>query len=374
MDQVRLGVIGCGMMAHAHIKYFPDIPRLKFTAAADPKQHVVDKLAEDHGVTPYTSGEELLASGEVDAVLIATPHYHHPVFGISALRKGIHVLSEKPIAVTAKAAAEMNAVAAEHSDLIYAAMFQQRTIGNYQVVKKLIDDGELGEIQRVQWTITDWFRTQAYYNSGSWRATWAGEGGGVLLNQCPHNLDMLIHLTGRPSNVHAHVALGKYHDIEVEDEVTAYLEYPNGATGVFITTTGEAPGSNHLEIAGDRGRITVAEGKVAFKQTEVSVREFLRNSEELFTSPPSETRDLTAEKKGGAHKQITENFIEAILDGTPLIAPADEGLHSVELANAMLMSGLTGQSVPMPMDRDAFDEMLKDLIRKSPKSVPSYAT
>ncbi len=373
MDQVRLGVIGCGSMAHHHIGYFADIPRLKFTAAADPRQHVVDKLAEEHGVTPFADGEQLLESGLVDAVLIATPHYFHPVCAISALRKGIHVLTEKPIAVTASAAEQMNAVAGEHPELVYAAMFQQRTIGNYRVVKKLIDDGELGEIQRVQWTITDWFRSQAYYDSGSWRATWAGEGGGVLLNQCPHNLDMLIHLTGRPAQVYAKVALGKYHDIEVEDEVTAFLEYPNGATGVFITTTGEAPGSNHLEIAGDRGRITVAEGKVTFKQTEQSVREFLRTSQEMFASPKCEVRDLTAQEKGGAHRLITENFIEAILDGRPLIAPAHEGLNSVELGNAMLMSGLTGQSVPVPTDRKAFDELLQDLIRKSPKSAPSYA-
>jgi predicted dehydrogenase len=229
----------------------------------------------------------------------------------------------------------------------------------------MIDAGELGDLWRVNWIITDWFRTEAYYASGTWRATWKGEGGGVLLNQCPHNLDLLQWMTGLPVRVRGFASLGKYHNIEVEDEVTAYFEYANGATGVFVTSTGEAPGTNRLEIAGDKGKIVVEGDKVIFVQNAIPMREFSKTSPERFAKPATTVKELPVAGRGGQHAEITQNFVDAILDGVPLIAAAEEGIRSVELGNAMIYSALTDQTVTLPLDAHAYEEFLFGLIRNS---------
>jgi predicted dehydrogenase len=300
-----------------------------------------------------------------DAVVIATPHYDHPPIGIAALESGHHLLVEKPIAVHKAAAERLIEAHRRNPHLAFAAMFQQRTDPRYQMIKQMVGTGELGDLVRVNWIISDWFRTQAYYDSGGWRATWAGEGGGVLTNQAPHNLDLLQWICGMPRRVWAVCSLGKRHQIEVEDEVTAYLEYPGGCTGIFVTSTGEAPGTNRLEIAGDRGKLVMEEGALTWTRNEVPAAEFLRTSQERFARPPAATRSLAVEGPGGQHAEVLGNFIDAILEGKPLIAPAEEGIHSVELANAMLYSSLTGQAVDLPLDGEAFERELKKLIATS---------
>jgi predicted dehydrogenase len=235
----------------------------------------------------------------------------------------------------------------------------------------LIRNGDVGDLIRITWIITNWFRTDAYYASGSWRATWAGEGGGVLLNQCPHQLDLWQWLFGMPARVQAVCAFGKHHRIEVEDEVTAYLEYANGATGVFITSTGEAPGTNRLEIAGDMGKVVVEGGKIQFTRNEVSARQFCRTSPALFAQPAVWDIDIPVSGSGGQHAEIIQNFVDAILDGEPLLAPAREGIHSVELANAMLYSSLTGKPVELPLDGRAFERTLRKLIRDAGRRRPA---
>ena len=245
-------------------------------------------------------------------------------------------------------------------------MFNQRTDPQYQRIRRLVQDGELGELRRVSWIVTNWFRSQAYYNSGGWRATWRGEGGGVLLNQCPHNLDLLQWICGMPVRVRGFCALGKRHQIEVEDEVTAYMEYADGATGVFITSTGEAPGANRLEICGDRGRLVLENNELRFTRNEMSADAFLNTSKELFASPP--VWHVTFPHAGGngtQHNGILRNFTEVILDDAPLLAPAVEGIHSVELANAMLYSSMTGETVELPFDGAAYEVRLKELIADS---------
>jgi len=229
----------------------------------------------------------------------------------------------------------------------------------------LVQNGELGALQRVCWTVTNWFRTQAYYNSGGWRATWKGEGGGVLLNQCPHNLDLLQWICGMPVRVRGFCGLGKRHHIEVEDEVTAYLEYANGATGVFITGTGEAPGTNRLEICGDRGKLVLENGELRFTRNEVPAAEFLRTSKEGFSTPPVWHVTFPPVDGGAQHAGIMRNFTDAILDDAPLPAPAPEEIRSVELANAMLYSSLIGQTVELPLDSAAYENLLQKLIRES---------
>ncbi|MGA0332765.1 MAG: Gfo/Idh/MocA family protein [Kiritimatiellia bacterium] len=232
---VGVGIIGIGNMGRGHCKNIIDgkIPGLELAAIADLLPEKADLFP---GATYFESGQELIASGKVEAVIIATPHYDHTTLGIAALQAGLHVLVEKPISVHK---ADCERLIAAHTDKkqVFAAMFNQRTDPRYVKLKKMITSGEFGKINRVQWTITDWFRSEFYYASGGWRATWKGEGGGVLLNQCPHQLDLWQWLFGLPSSVRAHLELGRFHDIEVEDDVTAYLRYPDGMSGVFITTS-----------------------------------------------------------------------------------------------------------------------------------------
>jgi len=363
VNEVRIGIIGVGGMGTFHARYLQagEVRRAVLTAVCDVDPARLQPFA---GLKTFTGSGELVRSGLADAVLIATPHYDHTRVGIDALEHGLHVLVEKPISVHK---VDCQRLIAAHSDrrLVFGAMFQMRTDPRYRKIKQLVEGGELGEILRTNWIITEWFRTEAYYASGGWRATWRGEGGGVLTNQCPHNLDIFQWIAGMPVRVRAFCALGKYHDIEVEDEVTAYLEYANGATGVFVTTTGEAPGTNRLEIAGDRGKLVLESGKLTFIRNEIPASEFRRTSPEFFARPDVWRIDIPVEGHSGKHQEITQNFVDAILDGVPLIAPAEEGIHSVELANAMLYSSLTGQTVELPLDGAAYEEHLGQLIGSS---------
>src|SRR5580658_10688356 len=256
MKPVRLGIIGMGNIGSHHADYLlaGKIKRCELTAVSDA---FVDKLAkyQERGLKVFSNGEDLIRSGEVDAVIIATPHYQHTSLGIAALHAGLHVMVEKPISAHKADAERLIAIRQKHPRQVFAAMFQMRTESRYAKIKKLITDGELGQIVRFSWIITEWFRTEAYYASGGWRATWKGEGGGVLINQCLHQLDMLQWLLGMPARVRSFVQLGRFHNIEVEDNVTAYMEFPNQATGIFVSNTGEAPGTNRLEIVGEMGKL-----------------------------------------------------------------------------------------------------------------------
>lgn len=363
MDIVRIGIIGVGGMGTSHSRYLLNnqVSRAKLTAVCDIEPGKLERFKD---LKTFTDSRALIRSGEVDAVIIATPHYDHTTIGIDALERGLHVLVEKPISVH-KADAERLIAAHKNKKQVFSAMFQMRTVPQYRRIRKLIADGELGELQRTNWIITCWFRTEAYYASGGWRATWKGEGGGVLFNQCPHNLDLFQWMCGMPSRVQAFCGFGKYHHIEVEDEVTAYLEYPNGATGVFVATTGEAPGTDRLEIAGDRGKLVYEDGRITFTRNEVSAREFCRTCPNGFDRPDTWNVEIPVKDAPKGHAIITQNFVDAILDGTPLIAPAAEGIHSVELANAMLYSSLLGQPVELPLDGAAYERKLQALIAES---------
>ena len=371
MDKVRIGLIGAaGSMAGAHQKSFAKVDGLDYAAACDLKPDELARLAEAYGFKPFDTAEAMIDSGEIDAVLVACPHYEHPVYSQYALKRGVHVLVEKPVAVTAKAAEQTNALyeaaKREHPGLLYAAMFNQRTRADWKMVKKLVDDGRVGTLMRASWTITSWYRTQRYYDSGGWRATWAGEGGGVLLNQCPHNLDLFQWFVGMPSRVTAKVDIGKHHDIEVEDEVSALLEFDNGATGTFVTATSQNPGINRLEIVGDRGTILAnADGKVTFLENLTPLSEYTPNTDERFKGPGHHTHEIDCGGESPEHLGIIRNFINAIRHGEPLIAQATDGIHGLELGNAMLMSGLTHQPVDIPTDRDAYAELIEKLIDES---------
>jgi len=377
MNSIRFGIAGLGNMGSIHARSLMqgNIPRAILAAVADP----VADLCAYTGAKPFTSTEAMIRSGEIDAILIATPHYAHTTIGIDALEQGLHVLVEKPISVH-KADAQRLIAAHKNPAQVFAAMFNQRTDPHYTKIRELIQNGELGEIRRVTWLITNWFRTYAYYNSGGWRATWSGEGGGVLLNQCPHNLDLFQWLFGMPVKVRSHCKFGAYHDIEVEDDVTAFFEYANGATASFITSTGEAPGTNRLEIAAERGRVILEDGKIQWKRNEVPMSEFSRTTELRYEGPKTWDIEIPVHGSGEQHNGILKNFVEAVLDKKPLIAPAKEGIHSVELANSMLMSAFLDKTIEIPLDAAAYEKLLMEKIATSkgneklariPKSTPA---
>ncbi len=364
MNKVRLGIIGMGNIGKHHADYLRagKVNRCELVAVCATSADKLDKYAP---LKIYDDGEKLIKSGILDAVLIATPHYQHTTLGIKALENGLHLMVEKPISAHKADAERLIAAHQKRKQLVFGGMFQLRVEPRYTKIRKLIENGDLGEIVRVNWIITDWYRTEAYYSSSGWRATWKGEGGGVLLNQCLHNLDILQWLCGMPARVRGFCQLGRYHNIEVEDNVTAYMEYANGAQGVFITSTGEAPGTNRLEIAGTRGKIVLAQDRLRMVRNEVSMTEFCKTSKVGFLKPDVWNVELPIENATAPHAAIMQNFVDAILDGTPLIAPGEDGIHSVELANVMLYSSLLGKTVELPMSGAAYEKKLKQLIAGS---------
>jgi len=357
-------------MGSVHAKDIEALDNTELVAICDIDQEKADRYARKHSVPAFYNHREMLKEIALDAVLIATPHYDHPPISLDAFKRGIHVLTEKPIAVHAKAAKEMiaayEAAKEEYPDLVFAAMFQQRTYGFWKKIKSLIDEGELGQLVRTTWIITDWFRTQSYYDNGGWRATWKGEGGGVLLNQCPHNLDLYQWFVGMPQRVAGFASIGKYHHIEVEDDVTGYLEYQNGMVGHIITSTAESPGTNRLEIMGEKGKLVFEDGKLTFYHNRYSTFKQIAESQSGYERVENWVIEIPYQHHGeSGHRITTENFANAILHGEALIAPAVEGIHSLTLGNAIMLSSFLGHPIDMPFDDEAYADKLQDLIENS---------
>jgi predicted dehydrogenase len=364
MDKVRIGLIGLGNIGQHHFGYLTagKISRAELVAVSDA---VPAKLEKYKALKTFTDPEALIRSGLVDAVIIATPHYQHTTLGIAALKAGVHVMVEKPISAHKADAERLIATHQQSPKLVFAGMFQLRAEPRYVKIKKLMESGELGPIVRMSWIMTDWFRTEAYYASGGWRATWKGEGGGVLLNQCLHNLDAMQWLLGMPARVRGFCQLGRFHNIEVEDNASAYLEYANGATGTFVSSTGESPGTNRFEIVGTRGKLLLEVDKLSFTRNDADMLEFSRTAKLGFAKPEVWNVDIPFGATPNPHGILMQNFVNAILDGEPLIAPGAEGIHSVELANVILYSSLIGQTVELPMDSAAYEKKLNALIAGS---------
>lgn len=363
MDKVRLGIIGMGNIGRYHAGYLQDkkIKRCELAAVCD----AIAPLDSYKPLKTFTDGEALIKSGEVDAVIIATPHFQHTTLGIAALNAGVHAMVEKPISSHKADAERLIAAAQKNPKTVFGGMFQMRTEPRYKKVQKLIADGEVGQIVRINWINTDWYRTEAYFASGGWRATWKGEGGGVLLNQCLHNLDTLQWLCGMPKQVRGFCQLGRFHQIEVEDNVTAYMEWANGATGVFLSSSGETPGTNRFEIVGTLGKLVMENGKLLFTKNEADMIQFSQTAKQGFAKPDVWNIEIPFENAVIPHAIMLQNFVNAILDGEPLIAPGAEGIHSVELANVMVYSSLIGQVVELPMEGAAWEAKLNQLIAES---------
>ena len=364
---VRIGVIGVGTMGFAHADYLHK-GKVKGAVLSALCDNDPRRLEEIKGIFPdipcYADSEELLKSGKCDAVIIATPHYDHPRIGICAFEYGLHVLSEKPVAVQ-YSAAESFAEAAKKSGKAFCVMFNQRTNPVFAKARHLVQSGALGELKRINWIITNWYRTQNYYDSGSWRASWSGEGGGVLMNQAPHNLDLLRWICGMPKRLYSKCDIAKYHDIEVEDEALLIGEYENGATLVFHTSTGEYPGTNRLEIAGDRGKIVLENGLLKYWRLTVPEREFCFHSDRSFAKIPMEYEEMRFSGYKNAHGKILQNFTDHIRFGTELLSSGHDSLDEVALSNAAYLSAWKGEWVEFPIDTDEFDSRLSELQKNS---------
>ncbi len=365
---IRLGIIGCGNMGTSHMQNMLAgcMPEFELTAVADLKEARRQAALEMFpNVKVYNDGSELIASGEVDAVLVATPHYLHPTYAIEALNAGLHVMIEKPAGVYTKQVEEMNEVAAK-SDKSFAIMFNQRTNPCYIKLRELLQGGQYGEIKRVNWIITDWYRTQSYYDSGDWRATWSGEGGGVLLNQCPHQLDLWQWLCGMPCKVRGFLHEGKWHNIEVEDDVTIYVDYPNGATGVFITTTGDYPGTNRLEITLDKAKIVCMNNKLEVIELAQSCQEFCDTAGEGFGRIDTTTYTITPDPAPWPqHVQVMTQFGDNILRGGELVGRGEEGINGLTISNCAHLSSWLDKTVELPIDKELYFKLLQEKIAGS---------
>lgn len=370
MDKVRLGIIGIGNMGSGHLKNILEgkVPEMEVTAVADRQESRRTWAKENlpESVVIFEEGKDLIAAGVCDGVLIAVPHYQHPELTIDAMNHGLHVMCEKPAGVYTKQVREMND-AAQKCDRVFGMMFNQRTNCIYRKMHELVTSGELGAIKRVNWIVTDWYRTQSYYDSGSWRATWDGEGGGVLLNQCPHNMDLIQWICGMPSKVQAFCHNGKWHDIEVEDDVTAYLEYPNGATGVFVTTTADAPGTNRFEITLEMGKLVCENGKLMLHKLSENERTFCKTAKGGFDTPECTVTEVETDGENEQHVGVLKAFAGRILHGTPLVAEGLEGINGLTLSNAMHLSSWLKREVEIPFDEDLFLEELNKRRRESRK-------
>ncbi len=366
-EKVRLGVIGIGNMGGAHCISIQQgfSPEVELTAVADinPERLAWAETQLSDTVARFDSAEALMDSGLVDAVLIAVPHYLHPPIAIAAFDRGLHVLTEKPAGVYTRQVKEMIA-AADRSGAVFGIMWNWRAHPLFRKLKELIDSGKYGEIRRVNWLITLWYRSQAYYNSGSWRASWRGEGGGVLMNQCPHQLDLWQWLCGMPKTVSSKLLYGKWHNIEVEDDATVVVEYENGATGVFVTSTGDAHGTNRLEIVMDSAKIVAEKGSLTVTEFAMPIDEFTQTGGAVGEVACT-TTTLAFEERHALHSDVLNAFAAAILRGEPLLADGREGLREITLANAIYLSDWLGKPVDLPLNEKVYERELKKRIKHS---------
>lgn len=368
MEKVKLGVIGYGNMGTVHCRNVAagTVPNMELTAICDVEESRRNVAKENHAeVAIFDNATELYKSGLCNLVIIAVPHYDHPKLVQEAFSYGLNVITEKPAGVYTKQVLEMND-AAEKSGKLFAIMYNQRTNPVYQKVRELVQSGALGHIKRISWVITDWYRPQAYHDSSAWRSTWKTEGGGALINQNPHQLDLWQWMFGMPDKITAFASFGKYYDIEVEDDVTAYLEYENGTTGTYITSTGETPGTNRLEIACDMGRVIVEKDTISFERNVVSEREFNKTNQMVFGKPECWKCEIPVIGENEQHVGIFKDVTNALLEGKKLLAPGYEGINGLTISNAIHYSAWTGKRVDVKnFPHDEFYNLLQEKIKQS---------
>ena len=375
-EKIKLGIIGVGNMGSSHAQNIKEgkCPEIELVAIADTNPDRLNWAKEQNyaeNITYFNTAEEMLDSGIINACIIAVPHYDHPKYAIECMKRSIHVMVEKPAGVYTKQVREMNEEAEKHPEVVYGMMFNQRTVPVHKKLRELVQSGKYGEIRRTNWIITNWYRPQSYYDGGDWRATWSGEGGGVLLNQAPHQLDLWQWICGMPVKVDAHLKFGKWHDIEVEDDATIYVEYANGATGVFITTTGDVAGSNRFEIQMDKAKFVLDNYRLYMTEYEMTEQEFSKSNQPAFVNMKTERHEveITEEGPNPQHVGVLNAWADAILHGGKLIAEGKEGIKALTISNAMHLSAFLGKEVEIPFDEELYYEELMKRVATSKKKV-----
>ena len=368
MEKIKLGILGFGNIGVVHADNIinGNCPEVELSAVCDinPKklEHAKEKIPT---AELFSDAEEMMDSGKINAIIVCVPHYDHPKYAIMAMKKGLHTLIEKPAGVYTKQVIEMNEISKE-CNVVFGIMMNQRTNCIYRKMREIVKSGALGEIKRTSLIITDWYRPQIYYDSGDWRATWSGEGGGVLLNQCPHNLDLWQWICGMPTKVHAKLHYGKWHDVEIEDDVSAYCEYANGATGTFVTTTGDTPGTNRFEITLEKGKLVAENGELKMWECEMSEKEFSSINTNPFAAPKNKMTIVETDGENPQHKGVLNAFASAILHGTELVARGEEGINGLTISNAMHLSSWLNQEIDLTnFDHELFYSELKKRIATS---------
>lgn len=377
-EKIRLGIIGIGNQGSTYARRLVLenwVPEIQVTAIADMNPDRLrwarEKLSPD--IALFEDAMAMLDSGLIDACVISVPHYDHPRYAIECMKRGIHVLCEKPAGVYTEQVREMNEEAKKHPDVVFAMMFNQRTNCVYRKMRELIQSGKYGRVRRANWLITNWYRSQYYYDSGDWRATWSGEGGGVLLNQCPHQLDLWQWILGMPKKVQSFMHYGLWHDIEVEDDVTTYMEYEDGHTGVFITSTGDPHGSNRFEVQMDGAQLIVENDRLYLAELEQLEQDWTRTNTAPFGAVPATEIEVETDGLNPQHQGVFQAFAGAVLRGEPLIAGGEEGINGLTLSNAMHLSAFLGRPVEIPFDEHLYREELMKRVAVSRRKTPSKA-
>ena len=366
---VRFAVVGFGSIGRTHFRTISGtaVPDGLVTALVTRQS---DGLPD--GIEVFRDVDTLLDAGVADVVVVATPTMDHEETSRKVLTTGCHLVVEKPMAMTVLGARRI--IDARPSEAVAAVMLNQRYHGTYRRIREIVKGGLLGRIHRFSWIMTAWYRPNAYFAVSSWRGTWPGEGGGALLNQGIHNLDILQWILGLPASVYARAGFGKFHSIDVEDEVTALFEYDDGLSGVLVVSTGEAPGTNRFEIVGDRGTLVFEADTIRLAMTDRNVSEHRATSRDLFESPNfTEQREVPA-ATANQHAEVFNDVVGAVSEGRPVATPLEDGVASIELANAILVSAWEDRRVDLPVDAVAYHEALERRIEASDFREPEDLT
>ena len=369
-EKVRLGIIGIGNQGSSYAKHFVKenwVPDIELVAIADinPARIAWAKENLSPDLAYFDDAIAMLDSGLINACVVSIPHYDHPRYAMECMKRGIHVMCEKPAGVYTRQVREMNEEAKKHPDVVFGMMFNQRTSCLYRKMRELVQSGKYGRVRRANWLITNWYRSQFYYDSGDWRATWAGEGGGVLLNQCPHQLDLWQWILGMPKKLQSFMRYGQWHDIEVEDDVTTWMEYEDGHTGVFITSTGDPHGSNRFEVEMDGAQLIAEGDKLFLLEFDQLEQDWTKTNKIPFASVPAHEVEVEMDGLNPQHQGVFQAFAGAILRGEPLVAGGEEGINGLTLSNAMHLSAFLGKPVELPFDEDLYESELMKRVATS---------
>ena len=358
VDSLRYVVIGVAASIFPSHRRAQLAEGINVVAACDNRAEPGKQRAAEIGCAFYEDYRAMLAETKPDVAIIVTPHPLHPSIAIDCLRAGCHVLVEKPMAIDVASADRMVAEA-DTCGRTLAINFQHRLRPAVEKARQLVVEGAIGALVRTL-SIEPWFRTAYYYRTADWRAKWTSEGGGVLLNQAPHTLDILCHLAGLPRKVWGWTRT-RYHSIQVEDTAQAMFEYPNGAPGYLTVSTVEVGVAPHLQIIGEKGAIELVGNQLTIYRSTPSSREYMLTSAEMFGKPETSSETLEIPDTSGAHLAVYRDFKAALRDGRQPRCNGREGIMSLELANAITLSSYADRAVTLPLDRAAYSELLSDL-------------